>query len=120
MAFLEALEPAKGNIREAMRAAGYSDDTAISEVVNSLHEEIEALAKNIMSRNSVKAVVSVVDTIDNPMRPGTMNALAAAKELLDRVGMVKKTEDKGTTIKTDALFILPAKEMTVDIPKESE
>ena len=119
-AFLDALAgEAKGDIRAAMRMAGYSDNVQFRDVVKPLAAEIEELARDILARNSVKAVVSMVDTLDQPMRPGGMNALAVAKELLDRVGVVKK-DVQSTTIQADTLYILPPKDVKVAPTGESE
>lgn len=116
-AFLNALPETKGNIRQAMKAAGYSDNTAPSEVVSMLSEEIMKIANDLLAMNSVKAASALVENLDTPTRSGAQNALAAAKELLDRVGVVKK-ETQEKVLKADTIYILPAKE-PVALPKES-
>jgi hypothetical protein len=108
--FLEHLGgEAGGDIRKAMRLAGYSENTQIREVVIPLRQEIIDLAENLLALNSVKAVMGLGDVIDNPGQMGAGNIVSAAKEILDRVGVSKKQEGV-TQIKADNVFILPAKE----------
>jgi hypothetical protein len=111
-AFLSHLSgDAKGNIREAMAMAGYSQYTKPEEVFGNLTEEIIKVANNLLSANAVKAVVGLVGVLDAPTKPGNKDVIAAAKELLDRVGMFKKDPSQGTTnIRADTIFILPAKD----------
>ncbi len=111
-AFLSHLAgDAKGNIRDAMALAGYSQYTKPEEVFGNLTEEIIKVANNLLSANAVKAVVGLVGVLDAPTKPGNKDVIAAAKELLDRVGMFKKDSGSGTTnIRADTIFILPAKD----------
>lgn len=118
--FLEALGgEAKGKIREAMRIAGYSENVKTSDVVNSLVDEIKLVAERLMAMNTVKAVHGILDTIDRPDKIGAATALAAAKELLDRVGIVKK-EQQQTQIKAGTVYILPAKNSPAQISLDTE
>jgi hypothetical protein len=120
--FLDALAgPAKGNMREAMDMAGYSENTMPHHVYGTLAEEITEIAQKLIAANSVKAAVSMVGILDNPNVPGNLNLLSAAKELLDRAGVAKKVDDK-TTIKADTIFILPQKdgEIVVDAGSNQE
>lgn len=109
---------AQGDIREAMTMAGYSTNTRPEEVVGSLSEEIIEISNKLISTNSVKAVSKLLGILDNPNKPGTKEVLAAAKELLDRAGIFKdRNNNTGTVIKTDNVFILPAKE-PIDKPAQ--
>lgn len=101
---------ARGDIREAMRLAGYSDSVKRQEIINSLHEEIVAVAQKLMAANAVKAAVRISDLLDAPTTPGADNIIKAGKELLDRSGAIRKTEGEGTSIKADNVFILPQKD----------
>lgn len=111
-AFLAALSnEANGDIRTAMKLAGYSDQTRPDEVVGSLHEEIVEISSKLIASHSVKAVSKLIGVLDNPANPGNKDIIAAAKELLDRAGVMKKDPNSGSTnIKTDAVFILPPKD----------
>ncbi len=109
-AFLEALtSDARGDIRAAMRSAGYSDATKIHEVVNPLRDEIVEHASMMLAMNAPKATFSMIDVLHDPSAMGARNAVAAAREILDRSGLVKKeqVEVKGPE---GGIFILPPKQ----------
>ena len=108
-AFLEALlGEARGNIRAAMDIAGYSKMTKTSEVVSSLREEITERAGLMLAMNAPKAAFGIVDVLDDPSSLGARNAISAAREILDRTGLVKK-EQVEVTGQTGGVFILPPK-----------
>jgi|TARA_B110000908_G_scaffold159321_1_gene201347 hypothetical protein len=110
-AFLEALMgEAKGNLREAMRIAGYSDSTKINEVVSPLKQEIVDRASTVLALNAPKAAFSMLGVLDDPTALGARNQINAAKEVLDRTGLVKKEQVE--VINTGgAMFILPPKQV---------
>ena len=108
-AFLEALlGEARGNIRAAMDIAGYSKTTATSEVVGPLKEEITERAGTMLAINAPKAAFGIIDVLDDPSSLGARNAISAAREVLDRTGLVKK-EQVEITANTGGMFILPPK-----------
>lgn len=111
-AFLSALgNEAGGDIKTAMKLAGYSDNTRPEDVLRNISDEIMDVANKLLTNNSVKAVTKLINVLDNPANPGNKDVIAAAKELLDRAGLFKKDAGGGgTNIKADAVFILPAKE----------
>jgi len=109
-AFLDALcGEARGDIRTAMRMAGYSDYTKTFEVVEPLKNEIIERTSTMLATNAPKATFSIVDVLDDPTSIGARNAVAAAREVLDRAGLVKKelVEVKGPE---GGMFILPPKQ----------
>jgi len=111
LAFLEALgSTSQGNIRGAMREAGYSDTTHQKEVLGSLSDEIIALANNILSTHSVQAAFGLVGVLDDPTAMGAKNSIMAATQILDRVGVVKREKLEVTTDQS-GLFILPPKKV---------
>ena len=90
-AFLETLlGEARGNIRAAMDIAGYSKMTKTSEVVSWLREEIMERAGLMLAMNAPKAAFGTVDVLDDPSAMGARNSISAAREVLDRTGLVKK------------------------------
>ena len=113
-AFLDALcTDAKGDIRVAMQIAGYSDKTKISEVVNTLKDEIVDRASVMLAMNAPKAAYGLVDVLNDPASMGARNAIAAASQILDRTGLVKKEQ---ITVEgpSGGLFILPPKQVSAD------
>lgn len=108
--FLEALTgEARGNVRSAMRMAGYSDTTKIHEVVGPLRDEIVERASMMLAMNAPLATISMIDVLHDPAAMGARNAVAAAREILDRSGLVKKeqVEVRGPE---GGIFILPPKQ----------
>ena len=114
-AFLEALlGEARGNIRAAMNIAGYSKTTATTEVVGPLREEITERAGMMLAINAPKAAFGIIDVLDDPSALGARNAISAAREVLDRTGLVKK-EQVEVSGNAGGIFILPPKTANDDV-----
>lgn len=108
-AFMDALlGEARGDIRRAMDLAGYSEKTRVKEVVGPLKEEILDRTNMMMAMNAPKAAFGMVSVLDDPTALGARNQINAAKEVLDRVGLVKK-EQVQVTATGGGMFILPPK-----------
>jgi len=82
-------DEAGGDIVTAKKLAGYSDATSSTEVVNSIKEEILDATQTYMARNAPKAAMSMVNALYDPTELGIRDKMQAAKELLDRTGLVK-------------------------------
>ena len=111
--FLEALfGEAKGNHREAMRIAGYSDSTPVKEVVTPLSEEIEKRTRAYIAQMGPKAVTTMMGILDGSETLGIKEKIAVAKDFLDRAGFnkVEKIEVESKS----PLFILPSKKSDDD------
>lgn len=107
--FLDILfDECKGNVREAMSRAGYPKATPSSEVTKKFSKEIKDRAREYLAASTARAVISLVDVIEDPNVPGTKNIIAAAKEILDRGGVNK--EETVNVNQEQTMFILPAKE----------
>ena len=90
--FLEALlGEARGNIRAAMDMAGYSKSTKTTDVVVPLKEVTERVGM-MLAMNAPKAAFCIVDVLEDPSALGARNAISAAREVLDRTGLVKKEQ----------------------------
>lgn len=106
--FLEALfGEAKGNHREAMRMAGYSDNTPVKDVVEPLSAEIEKLTRMYIAWTGPKSIAIMNGVLDGTEQLGVKDKIAAAKDFLDRAGFgkVEKIEVESKS----PMFILPAK-----------
>mgnify|MGYP000246833039 FL=1 len=113
-AFLEALMgEARGNIRKAMDIAGYSKGTGASEVTVPLKEEIIERASMMLAMNAPKAAHGLLGVLDDPTALGARNAINAAREVLDRTGLVKR-EKVEVTNNGGGMFILPPKADDLD------
>lgn len=122
--FLEHLKgSAKGDISKAIELAGYSEHARPHEMVHALKDEIMQIAQELLAYNAVKAVHGLTDVLSNPSRLGSANVINAAKEILDRGGILKKGEDSGrVSIKADNVVILPPKQgntsKTIDLDED--
>jgi len=106
--FLNVLfDEARGNVVEAKRLAGYSDNNSTSEIVKSLKEEILEITQLFMARNAPRAAVAMVGGLLDPTELGIKEKMSAAKELLDRTGLVKT--EKMQVENTGGVMLLPPK-----------
>ena len=118
-AFLDALiGPARGNIREAMNIAGYSGETKQSEVVGPLRDEIIERASMVLAMNAPRAAFGIVGVLDDPSAMGARNSVSAAREVLDRTGIVKK-EQVEVKRPEGGIFIMPPKQVTSEEPDDN-
>ena len=105
-------DEAGGDINVAKRIAGYSDATSSTEIMNSLKEEILDATSAYMARNAPKAAMAMVGALYDPTELGIRDKMSAAKELLDRSGLVKtekmQVEAKG------GVMLMPPKQMDDD------
>lgn len=107
--FLDALVgEAKGNHRKAMEIAGYSPNTSINDVVKNLKDEILDRASMVLALNAPAAAFGMVGVLNDPTTLGARNAVAAAKEIMDRTGLIKKDVVEVKT-QESGLFVLPPK-----------
>ena len=109
-AFLDALftRECKGDVRKAMRVAGYSDNTPPRSVTDPLADEIADLTRKYLAAGAAKAAFEIVDIMSDPIQLGVKDKAGAAKDVLDRAGFQKT--DKVEVETKSPLFILPAKD----------
>lgn len=107
--FLDVLfDEAHGDAVQAKRLAGYSDSVSTTEVIKGIKEEIMERTQLYMARNAPRAATSLVSGMIDPTELGLRDKLNAAKDLLDRVGLVKTEKVQVET--SNGLMILPPKE----------
>lgn len=115
--FLEVLfEQAGGDVVRAKELAGYSDNSPTSEIIKGLKDEIMERTQLYMARNAPRAAMSIVSGMVDPTELGLRDKLNAAKDLLDRVGLVKT--EKVQVEATNGLMILPPKAVQQDDDEE--
>ena len=111
--FLDALfADAKGNIKDAKIIAGYSSTTNNQEIIKALKEEILDATQMYMASNAPKAALAMVSGIDTPTELGTRDKLSAAKELLDRTGLIKT--EKIQVESSGGVMLMPPKKVEED------
>ena len=106
--FLDVLfEEANGDVVKAKLLAGYSEHSATTSIIATMKDEIMEATHLFMSRNAPKAAVAMVSGVDDPTQLGIRDKLAASKELLDRVGLIKT--EKVQVEASGGVMILPPK-----------
>jgi hypothetical protein len=117
--FLNCLfdDDVKGDIRKAMKKAGYAETTPSSAVVGPLKDQILERSKQFLALNAGKAVYAMVNVLDSPNALGAKNAISAANEVLDRVGVVKQ-DNTLSNLPKGAIVLLPPKKQVPMIEAE--
>ena len=88
--FLDVLfEEAGGDVVAAKKLAGYAESSSTTEIVRGLKEEILEATQMYMARNAPKAALAMTGALYDPTELGIRDKMAAAKELLDRTGLIK-------------------------------
>ena len=109
--FLNALfGEARGNPKKAGELAGYSEHS-YPKVLRNLKQEIVSRAENYLATHSAKAATKMVDMLEEDgTTPHANIRLEAAKQILDRIGIVKKDQIDINMKAMHGIFILPAKD----------
>tara|TARA_R100001510_G_C7609796_1_gene173714 strand:- start:433 stop:810 length:378 start_codon:yes stop_codon:yes gene_type:complete len=106
--FLNALfADANGNIKDAKIIAGYSPSTNNQEIIKSLKEEILEATQIFMASNAPLAAMAMVGGLYDPTELGIRDKMTAARELLDRSGLVKT--EKMQVESTGGVMLMPPK-----------
>ena len=110
--FLDSLisEQAMGDLRTAMRIAGYSDNTKIAHTARELRMEIREAAETLLAMYAPKAAYSLTRVLDKPDIFNAKNIIASAKEILDRTGLSARHNSVDSQIE-GAIVILPPKQL---------
>lgn len=106
--FLDVLfEEAMGNVVEAKKLAGYSSNQYTAEIVNSLKDEILERTNMYLAQNGPRAAMAMVGALRDPTELGIKEKMQAAKEVMDRIGIIKSEKVQVET--TGGVMILPPK-----------
>ncbi len=106
------MDEAGGDITTAKKLAGYSPNTTNTEITNSLKEEILDVTHSYLARNVPKAAMAMVGALHDPTELGIRDKMAAAKELLDRTGLIKT--EKVQVEATGGVMLMPPKQSQDD------
>ena len=109
--FLDALisEECMGDLRSAMKIAGYSDNTKIANIARELRREIKEATETLLAMYAPKAAYALTSILDKPETFNARHVIAASKEILDRTGLGVKSQME-VEISPAAMFILPPKD----------
>lgn len=108
------MSDAKGDLKLARQLSGYSENTTVWEIVAPIKDEVLEATKQVLAMHSIKAAFSLGDVLDTPSMLGASNAIKAATEVLDRVGVVKE-DNRVSELPQGTIFILPPKDAKVSV-----
>ena len=101
---------AQGDPKKAGDIVGYAPGYYLK-AVKSLKEQILERSEYSLAMHSAKAVKGLVDALDEDGKtPGVNIRMEAAKQILDRVGIVKRDKLDVTAQVAHGIFILPPKD----------
>lgn len=106
-------EETMGDVKKAKQLAGYSENTSVTNVVDSLADEILEYAKRHFASNTSKALFGVLSVLTDPSQAGAMNRLKAANEIFNRAGLKEKEES--VKLPENGIVILPAKNSNIKV-----
>tara|TARA_R110000765_G_scaffold308390_1_gene402072 strand:+ start:157 stop:531 length:375 start_codon:yes stop_codon:yes gene_type:complete len=113
--FLDVLfDEANGDVTQAKLLAGYAPTSSTSDIVRGIKDEVLDATQMYMARNAPRAAVAMVSGINDPTELGLREKMTAAKELLDRTGLVKT--EKMQVESTGGVMLMPVK----NVSKEDE
>ena len=111
--FLSVLfDEAGGDVVKAKLLAGYAESTSTTEIIRGLRDEVLDATQLFMARNAPRAAMAMVSGITDPTELGIKEKMSAAKELLDRSGLVKT--EKLQVESSGGILLLPAKNTSDD------
>jgi phage terminase small subunit len=109
--FLDVLfDEANGDVVQAKILAGYSPTSSTSDIVRGIKDEVLEATQMYMARNAPRAAVAMVSGINDPTELGLREKMTAAKELLDRTGLVKTEKMQVET--TGGVMLMPVKNLS--------
>ena len=101
-------DEAGGDVATAKRLAGYAEGSSTTEIVKGLKHEILDATQEYMASNAPKAAVAITGGLYDPTELGIRDKMAAAKELLDRSGLIKTEKVQVET--SGGVMLMPPKE----------
>lgn len=107
--FIDVLyDEANGDPDAAKVMAGYSEGTRTSQILFTLQEELtQHTRKFLATAGQLRAAHAFVNVMKDPTQLGAKEKMQAAKEVLDRTGIIKS--EKMEVESDNPIFILPPK-----------
>lgn len=111
--FLDVLfEEARGSVVEAKKLAGYSPTQYTASIVESLKDEILERTNMYLAQNGPRAAMAMVGALHDPTELGIKEKMQAAKEVMDRIGIIKS--EKVQIESMGGVMLLPPKKSEDD------
>ena len=107
--FLDLFFEYRGNATKAAEAAGFAPNYGYV-LVRTLRKEIIEVAEGILALHAPRAAITLVEGVEEGVvAPTNPLKISCAKEILDRVGVVKKEQIQVDLNDKAGIFILPSK-----------
>jgi hypothetical protein len=103
-----------GNPYAAKVAAGYGPNTATRDVIDGLQDELIETINNELLLSAIKSAKALTEIVDNPTQLGATNKQKAADSILDRAGVIKKSQIEVSQTSPTTILVLPGKEVSGD------
>lgn len=117
--FLDVLfEEARGDVVQAKKLAGYAETYSTANLINGIKDEVLERTNMYLARNAPRAAMAMVGAMIDPTELGIKEKMSAAKEVMDRVGIIKS--EKIQVESTGGVMILPPKRMEDDDNEDTE
>jgi len=111
--FLDVLfEEARGSMVEAKKLAGYSPTQHTAGIVESLKDEILERTNMYLAQSAPRAAMAMAGALIDPTEMGIKEKMHAAKEVMDRVGIIKS--EKVQIEASGGVMLLPPKRVEDD------
>ena len=111
--FIDALfAEANGSVKDAKIIEGYSPYTNNHEIIKAMKEEILEATQLYMASNAPRAAMAMVEGLVDPTELGIRDKMSAAKELLDRTGLIKT--EKVQVEASGGVMLMPKKQTEDD------
>ncbi len=99
-----------GNEQQAKLDAGYSQNTELAHIYESVKKVIIEKSDTLLAKLLPKSFVGLEDVLDNSAQKGAKAKLEAIWGILDRVGISKKDRLEIDVKASNGVFILPQKQ----------
>jgi len=117
--FLDVLfEEARGDVVQAKKLAGYAETYSTANLINGIKDEVLERTNMYLARNAPRAAMAMVGAMIDPTELGIKEKMSAAKEVMDRVGIIKS--EKIQVESTGGVMILPPKRTEDDDNEDTE
>lgn len=95
---------------KARNLAGYSSKTPRRDILSdSLLDELRRIQEEYLVMHGGKAARAYTNILENPSQLGASNKIKAADSILDRAGVVKKSQVEVKQDTPTAIIVIPAK-----------
>lgn len=98
-----------GDPQLAKELAGYNEHYPVSRILATLKDEIVQRTKDYLVINGPKAAKELVGVFADPSNKGAKNTIAAAVQVLDRIGVIKEEPEPKVQEGPVSVIIIPAK-----------